>query len=157
MAIIPTSSQRLSLLLDGKIHDKVSPLYNNMTMHDISKQSYNRSGQKTRSEFSQAALANSSTGTPFTCATTQAIVVTDTHIRRLVSPLDPILTTRFERLGLFYRDERSIFRQVCVRGRSGCDGTPWSVCVEQVGGNGQRVTDVCQRFVPLACFQHYPI
>jgi hypothetical protein len=86
MANIPTSSQRLSLLLDGKIHDKVSPLYNNMTMHDISKQSYNRSGQKTRSEFSQAALANSSTGTPFTCATTQAIVVTCTTPDRINQP-----------------------------------------------------------------------
>lgn len=86
MTNIPISSPRLSLLLDGEIHNEVPPLYNNMTMHDISKQSYNRSGQKTRSEFSQAALANSSTGTPFTCATTQAIVVTCTAADRINQP-----------------------------------------------------------------------
>jgi hypothetical protein len=62
-------------------------LYNNITMHNISKQSYNRSGQKTRSEFSQAALTNSSTGTPFTCATTQAIVVAYTAADRIISLL----------------------------------------------------------------------
>jgi hypothetical protein len=86
MANIPTSSQRLSLLLDEEIHNEVPPLYNNITMHNISKQSYNRSGQKTRSEFSQAALTNSSTGTPFTCATTQAIVVTCRAADRINQP-----------------------------------------------------------------------
>lgn len=86
MANIPTSSPKLSLLIDVKIHNEVSRLYNNITMHNISKQSYNRSGQKTRSEFSQAALTNSSTGTPFTCATTQAIVVTCTSPDRINQP-----------------------------------------------------------------------
>jgi hypothetical protein len=83
MTNIQISSPRLSLLIDVKIHNEVSRLYNNITMHNISKQSYNRSGQKTRSEFSQAALTNSSTGIPFTCATTQAIVVTYTAADRM--------------------------------------------------------------------------
>lgn len=83
MANIPTSSPRLSLLVDVKFPDEVRRLCDNMTMHNINKQSYNRSGQKTRSEFSQAALTNSSTGIPFTCATTQAIVVTYTEADRM--------------------------------------------------------------------------
>jgi hypothetical protein len=86
MTYIPISSPRLSLLVDVKIHDEVRRLCYNITMHNISKQSYNRSGQKTRSEFCQAALTNSSTGTPFTCATTQAIVVTCRAADRINQP-----------------------------------------------------------------------